>query len=94
MSDLAKAVFGGQLTGHVIAGEELTQTVIADAAQAASLAEGLSVAGDSLTDTEKLILEAKVAESVAEDGSYEFSDIMQDQLEIQSDSMIADSFLQ
>ena len=93
MSDLAKAVFGGQLMGHVIAGEELTQSVIADAAQTASLAESLSVTDDCLNSTEKQILEAKVAESVVEDGSYDHSDLMQDQLELGPDATIADSFL-
>ena len=68
MSDLANAVFGGQLMGHVIAGDELTSSVIQDAAMKASLADGLSVTDESLSDVESELLQSKVAQTVAEEG--------------------------
>jgi hypothetical protein len=94
MSDLADAVFSGQLLGHVIAGQELTTSVIADAAMTASLADGLAVSSDeSLTDIEKQILGAKVAETVLEDGHYGANDIIHDQLDSQLDADFAEGFM-
>jgi hypothetical protein len=88
MSDLADAVFGGQLLGHVIAGQELTTSVIADAAMTADLASHM-VVDDNLSTTQHEILQAKVAEQTIADGSYSSSDIMAD---IQSSSL-ADSLI-
>ncbi|UPH91074.1 hypothetical protein [Synechococcus sp. NB0720_010] len=94
MSDLADAVFGGQLMGHVIAGEELTHSVIADAAMTADLAASMALTTDgSLSDVEHQILEAKVAQSVVEDGAYTNGDFLHDQLDLQLDSEIANSYL-
>jgi predicted membrane-bound spermidine synthase len=88
MSDLADAVFGGQLLGHVIAGQELTTSVIADAAMTADLASHM-VVDDNLSTVEHEILQAKVAEQTIADGSYSSADIMTD---MQSSSL-ADSLI-
>lgn len=94
MSDLANAVFGGQLMGHVIAGEDLTHSVIADAAMTADLAASMALTTDgSLSDVEHQILEAKVAQSVIEDGTYTNSDFLHDQLDLQLDSETVNSYL-
>ena len=58
MSDLADAVFGGQLIGHVIAGDELTGSVITEAAMKASLSSSLVVGEPDLSPVELQILEA------------------------------------
>ena len=82
MSDLAKAVFKGQLLGKVIAGEELSQSVITDAAFTADLADGIALSSDShMSEIEQDILESKVAQSVLENGNYSSSEIIVDQLE-------------
>lgn len=88
MSDLADAVFGGQLLGHVIAGQELTTSVIADAAMTAELASHM-VVNENLSGFQQEILQAKVAEQTAVDGSYNSADIT---LDIQSSSL-ADSLI-
>lgn len=77
MSDLADAVFGGQLLGHVIAGEELTASVITDAAMTAELASNLSTHHD-LSSVEHEVLQAKVAQQTIADGGYSPSDCMID----------------
>ena len=77
MSDLADAVFGGQLWGHVIAGEELTTSVITDAAITAELASNLNTHHD-LSSVEHDILQAKVAQQTIVDGSYNPADCMID----------------
>ena len=84
MSDLADAVFGGQLLGHVIAGEELTTSVITDAAMTAELAAHMVVDGE-LSPTEHQIMQAKVANYVDISGHYDPSHVSQDW----SDSQIA-----
>ena len=93
MSDLADAVFGGQLIGHVIAGDELTGSVITEAAMKASLSSSLVVGEPDLSPVEQQILEAKVAQATASEGEYIPSDIAQDFLEAQLDSSIAETFL-
>ena len=85
MSDLADAVFGGQLLGHVIAGEELTHSVIADSAMTANLAEGMFVGDHSLSEVEHQIIEAKVAQAVAEEGSYLPGELLHDYSDIEHD---------
>jgi hypothetical protein len=82
MSDLADAVFGGQLLGHVIAGEELTASVVTDAAITADLASGLVVDND-LSPIEDQILQAKISQQVAVNGDYAIGDIVLDHFEAQ-----------
>lgn len=82
MSDLSDAVFGGQLMGHVIAGEELTASVINDAAMTADLASGLVVDHD-LSPFEEHILQAKVAQQLLHDGDYSIGNVVHDHLETQ-----------
>ena len=77
MSDLADAVFGGQLLGHVIAGQELTTSVIADAAMTAEMASQIAV-DDDLSAVQHEIMQAKVAEQTIADGSYNSWDVMTD----------------
>ena len=93
MSDLADAVFGGQLMGHVIAGDELTSSVIQDAAMKASLADGLSVVDETLSDVESEILQSKIAHTVAEEGHYSTTDLMHDQLEAELDAGLAEGLM-
>jgi hypothetical protein len=80
MSDLADAVFGGQLLGHVIAGQELTASVITDAAMNADLASSLFVDKD-LSFAAGKIIQSKVAENVIVDGHYDPAQIIGDHLE-------------
>jgi hypothetical protein len=80
MSDLADAVFGGQLLGHVIAGEELTTSVITDSAMTADLASHL-VVKDDLSTAEHQIIQAKVSQAVIFDGRYDPSHIIVDHLD-------------
>jgi len=69
MSDLADAVFGGQLLGHVIAGEELTSSQIIDSSINAQIAASL-VVDDDLSEVEHQIIELKTAQHVIESGEY------------------------
>jgi len=92
MSDLADAVFGGQLLGHVVAGQELTASVIADAAMNAELASHMAI-DDDLSQFEHEILQAKVASNVSLDGHYEPGNIIGDHLESQLDSDLLDHWL-
>ncbi len=88
MSDLEAAVFGGQLMAHVIAGDELTTSVVTDAAMTADIASGL-IPDQHLTDAEQQILLNKVAENTLADGGYEPADLISDQLFAhQADSLI------
>jgi hypothetical protein len=80
MSDLADAVFGGQLLGHLIAGEELTTSVIADAAIQADLASSL-VVNEHLSEAAQEIIRAKISQSVIENGSFEHADLIDAQLD-------------
>ena len=77
MSDLADAVFGGQLLGHVIAGQDLTTSVIVDAAMKAEMASQI-VVDDDLSAVQHEIMQAKVAEQTIVDGSYSSGDLMTD----------------
>lgn len=79
MSDLADAVFGGQLLGHVIAGQELTTSVIADAAMTADLASNM-VVDDDLSSASGEVMQARVAQSTSIDGHYDLSDVYCDQI--------------
>ena len=63
MSDLAEAVFGGQLIGHVIAGDTLTTAVVTDAAITADLASHMVVGAEHLHGAQREILEAKIKSS-------------------------------
>ena len=82
MSDLSDAVFSGQLMGHVIAGEELTSSVINDAVMTADLASDLFV-DPNLSSVEEQILQAKVSHQVALNGDYAIGDVVLDHLEAQ-----------
>lgn len=92
MSDIADAVFGGQLLGHVIAGEELTASVITDAAMTADLASHL-VPEDELSTAEHQILQAKVCQDVMLSGQYDPAHILVDSLETNLSVDAADPFL-
>lgn len=92
MSDLADVVFGGQLLGHVVAGQELTTSVIADAAMTADLASHM-VANDDLSHAEHEILQAKVASNVSLHGHYDPGNIIGDHLESQLHSDLLDHWL-
>jgi hypothetical protein len=93
MSDLADAVFSGQLTGHLISGEELDSSLLIDSAIKADLASQLVVGNEPLGDTEKAILEAKIAQNVAADGHFDQGDFMSDQLQAHLDAQLVDPFL-
>ena len=80
MSDLADAVFGGQLLGHVIAGQELTASVITDAAINADLASQMVVEED-LSTAQHQILQAKVSQTVMLNDQYDPANIIGDSLE-------------
>jgi hypothetical protein len=67
MSGLANAVFGGQLLGHVIAGEELSSSQIVDSSINAQIAAPL-VVDDNLSDVEHQIIEPKTAQHVIKPG--------------------------
>ena len=71
MSDLADAVFDGQLLGHIIA------SVITDAAMTADLASHMAL-DDNLSPLQHAILQAKVAEHTIAHGGYDSVDILND----------------
>ena len=93
MSDLADAVFGGQLIGHVIAGDALTSAVVTDAAITADLASHMVVGSEHLHGAQREILEAKIAQHTISDGQYQSSDIIEDHLHSQLGSGLIDSLL-
>lgn len=92
MSDLADAVFGGQLMGHVIAGEELTTALVADAAMKADLATSLVVGDGQLSNIEQSILEAKTALHTLEGDGYNTTDILSDQLDAELVADLANDY--
>lgn len=92
MSDLAVAVFGGQLLGHLVSGEELTSSVISNAAITADLASGL-IGDKELSATEHQILQAKIANHVIEDGNYCASSVIHDHIDAGSSADIADIWI-
>ena len=69
MSDLADAVFSGQLLGHVLAGEDLTGSQILNSAMNAHVAASL-VVDDNVSDLEHQLIELKTAQQVISDGGY------------------------
>lgn len=93
MSDLVDAVFGGQLTGHLVSGEELDSSLLVNAAIKADLASQLSIDDEPMSVAEKAILQAKVAQSVADYGEYHSSEILNDQLQAHLDSQLVDPYL-
>ena len=93
MSDLANAVFGGQLIGHAIGGEELTASVVTNAAITADLASNLVQAEDGLSGVEAEILRAKIVQHVASEGDYSPQSIIHDQLEAQIEADIVDGII-
>ena len=92
MSDLADAVFGGQLLGYVVAGQELTTSLIADAAIKADLATHL-VIDDDLSSVEQEILQAKVAGHIVNDDNYDQASIVVDHIDAGIDAGIAESLI-
>jgi hypothetical protein len=92
MSDIADAVFGGQLLGHVIAGEELTTAVLTDAAMTADLAAHM-VVDDDISSVEHQILQAKVAGATYAGGHYDPGDINSDHYSAQDDSILSSHLL-
>ena len=93
MSDLAEALFGGQLTGHLISGEELDSSLLVNAAIKAQLASQLAIDDGSLGAAEKAILQAKVAQGVESDGNYDSGDLLNDKLQAHLDARLVDHFL-
>jgi hypothetical protein len=92
MSDLADAVFAGQLTGHLISGEELNSSLLVNAAIKAELASELAFEDGQLGTSEKAILQAKVAQDVASNGNYDTADLLNDQLQAQMDAELVNTF--
>jgi hypothetical protein len=90
MSDLADAIFGAQLTGHVIAGDELTSSLIHDAAMQADLSAAL-VGSDEMTGVEEDILSARVSQHIIDDGDYSQTDFMHDHLQSDLDASMIES---
>lgn len=90
MSDLADAIFGAQLTGHVIAGDELTSSLIHDAAMQADLSAAL-VGSDEMTGVEEDILSARVSQHIIDDGDYSQTDFMYDHLQSDLDASMIES---
>lgn len=93
MSDLADALFSGQLTGHLISGEELDSALLIESAIKADLASQLVVENQPLGSTEKAILQAKIAQNVAADGHYDQGDLISHQLQAHLDAQLVDPFL-
>lgn len=81
MSDLAKAVFEGQLIGHAISGDELTMATVTDAAITAEMASGLIPSTNGIDAIEESLLEARVIQKIVSEGHYDHSDIISDHLE-------------
>jgi len=90
MSDLADAIFGAQLTGHVIAGDELTSPLIHDAAMQADLSAAL-VGSDEMSGVEEDILGARVSQHIIDDGDYSQTDFMHDHLQSDLDASMIES---
>ena len=90
MSDLADAIFGAQLTGHVIAGNELTSSLIHDAAIQADLSAAL-VGSDEMSGVEEDILGARVSQHIIDDGDYSQTDFMHDHLQSDLDASMIES---
>lgn len=93
MSDLSDAVFGGQLTGHLLSGAELDPSVLISSAIKADLASSLTAGDEHLGVAEKAILQAEVAHNVAIDGHYEPGDLLSDQLQAHLHAQLVDPFL-
>ena len=90
MSDLADAIFGAQLTGHVIAGDELSSSLIRDAAMHADLSAAL-VGSEDISGIEEDILSARVSQHIVEDGDYSQTDFLHDHLQAELDASMVDS---
>ena len=87
MSNLSDAVFGAQLSGHVIAGQELTSSVVHDAAMQASLADSL-LTGENMTGLEDEIFRAHLTQDFLDDGELGQSEIMDAHLQAGVDASI------
>jgi hypothetical protein len=92
MSDLADAIFGAQLTGHVIAGDELSSSLIHDAAMQADLSAAL-VGSEDISGIQEDILSARVSQHIIDDGDYSQTDFLNDHLQSDLDASLVDSLL-
>jgi hypothetical protein len=81
MSDLADAVFGGQLLGHVVAGDEITPALISEVEIVTDLATHMTV-DNHMAPEEFQVLQAKVASHTVSEGEYDPSDITSDQFDV------------
>lgn len=90
MSDLADAIFGAQLTGHVVAGNELTSSLIHDAAMQADLSAAL-VGSEDISGIKEDILSARVSQHIIDDGDYSQTDFMHDHLQSDLDASMIES---
>jgi len=93
MSDLADAVFGGQLLGHVISGEPLTTAAVVHAATTADLASSMVPDSEHASGIEHAILQSKIAQNVALNGDYNPSEIVNDHLHAQIDASFVNGLL-
>lgn len=91
MSNLSDAVFGAQLSGHVIAGQELTSAVVHDAAMQASLADSL-LSGEGMTGVEDEVFRAHLTQDFLEDGELSQAEIMDAHIQTGIDSSLIDGF--
>ena len=92
MSDLADAIFGAQLTGHVIAGDELSSSLIHDAAMHADFSAAL-VGSEDISGIQEDILSARVSQHIIDDGDYSQTDFLNDHLQSDLDASLVDSLL-
>ena len=92
MSNLSDAVFGAQLSGHVIAGQELTSSVIHDAAMQASLANSL-LADEGMTGVEDEIFRAHLTQDFLDDGELSQAEIMDAHLQTGLDASMIDDLI-
>lgn len=92
MSNLSDAVFGAQLSGHVIAGQELTSSVIHDAAMQASLANSL-LTDEVMTGVEDEMFRAHLIQDYLDDGELSQAEIMDAHLQAGVDASLIDSLL-
>ena len=92
MSNLSDAVFGAQLSGNVIAGQELTSSVVHDAAMQAGLTDSL-LAGEGMTGVEDEIFRAHMTQDFLEDGELSQAEIIDAHLQAGLDASLVDGLI-
>lgn len=92
MSNLSDAVFGAQLSGNVIAGQELTSSVVHDAATQAGLADSL-LSGEGMTGVEDEIFRAHLTQDFLEDGELSQSEIIDAHIQTGLDASLIDGLM-